>query len=262
MDENMSEQATRAKEQQKEMIMGSKVKLLAGCPESQPFWNDHNKTLECFVCNFTQKWNQSFVKTEDLNWMTKRIKRDDASIVISLCPSCISGEPWILHSKSTYTSISIVKGSKKESGPRVLTEIKSRANKDWLSAPVEPPTYRADWTTSDFIERPHDWAEQENKHFARKEKYAEEKLTYDAFCNRKISEVPMISFPTTGEMIKRTEEKRLNAQRAKFARRTQKRFQTPEFRMKLNSPLPKANRVTEESAEKENDENAKTQPNP
>jgi hypothetical protein len=72
----------------------------------------------------------------------------------------------------------------------------------------------------------------------------------------------MISFPTTGEMIKRTEEKRLNAQRAKFARRTQKRFQTPEFRMKLNSPLPKANRVTEESAEKENDENAKTQPNP
>ena len=69
----------------------------------------------------------------------------------------------------------------------------------------------------------------------------------------------MILYPTTGEIIKRTEEKRLNAQW------TQKIFQTPEFRMKLNSPFPATHRVpaeNAENAEKENDENTKTQTNP
>jgi hypothetical protein len=191
--------------------------------------------------------------------MTKRIRRDDASIVISLCPSCISGEPWILHSKNSFTNINIVKGIKKENGPRVLIESKPRVIKDWLSVPKEPPAYRADWTTSDFLERPYDWQEQDDEYSARKEKYAAEKLAYDAFCDIKISEVPMISYPTTGEMIKRVEEKRLEAQRVKFAQRTQKRFQTPEFRLKLNSPLPTSLQTpTEnaENAEKENIENA------
>ena len=109
LEDNISDHATRMETQQKEKVMGKKVNLLAGCPESQPFWTDHNKMLQCFVCDFTQKWNQTFIKTEDLHWMTKRIRRDDASIVISLCPSCISGEPWILHSKNSFTNINIVK---------------------------------------------------------------------------------------------------------------------------------------------------------
>jgi hypothetical protein len=52
------------------------------------------------------------------------------------------------------------------------------------------------------MERPYNWKEQEDEYSARKAKYAVEKLAYNAFCDFKISEVPMISYPTTREMIK------------------------------------------------------------
>jgi hypothetical protein len=59
METNSTQQAARREKEWKEKMMGNKATLIAGCPESRPFWTDHCKDLKCFACNFSQKWNKS-----------------------------------------------------------------------------------------------------------------------------------------------------------------------------------------------------------
>jgi hypothetical protein len=41
------------------MMMGDKVGLITNCPDSKPVSADYSKDLQCFACDFTQKWNKT-----------------------------------------------------------------------------------------------------------------------------------------------------------------------------------------------------------
>jgi Zn ribbon nucleic-acid-binding protein len=203
----------------KQMVSGDHLTLIAGRPESKPFWTDNNIDLECFACGFSQRRNDSFNYLE-IPWMTKRIrksvgKNDDEQLTIAFCPSCMSGEPWVVHNADNYTMIHVAKESKNKHEPLVSAITRDKTSKDWLERPIEPSHIRRYWTSSDFMERPYDWEEQEDKFTAQMEKYKSEKVLYDTFCVENIAKIPSVKTQTTREAIQRIDRARVDAFRAK-----------------------------------------------
>jgi hypothetical protein len=123
--------------------MGDKVCPITNYPnDSKPFWASYStKDLQCFVCDFMQKWSKTFEGPTEVHWMSKRIKKHDESLVISFRPSCLYGKPWIVHSQSSYTTIHIAE-ERTEEGPLVTAKTSPKVDKKW--------------TTSDFFEKPYD----------------------------------------------------------------------------------------------------------
>jgi hypothetical protein len=81
--------------------------------------------------------------------------------------------------------------------------------------PQRTPYFRHYWTTSDLIERPYDWEEQENKFTAQMKKYESEKVLYNAFCEEKIAQIPVVKTQTTREAMQRIEQAKIDDFRAK-----------------------------------------------
>ena len=223
MSENSTQQIEIAKKEKDRKTMSDEVKLIAGHPASKPFWADHNKTLHCFTCDFTQQTLKSYEQELNLPWMTKRIKKNDSDLVISFCPACMSGEPWIVHFKNSFTAISIAPKERKPEDPLVTIKNKKKVDDTWLDLPPDVPHYRNTWTSSDFFEKPYDWREQESRYDVQKKAYEVKKGIYNAFCAEKIAQIPPIISPTMNETVQRIEKERLSAFREKFAQRSTKR---------------------------------------
>jgi hypothetical protein len=207
-----------AETRKKQMTTGDHLLLIAGCPNSKPLWEDNNHDLECFACGFSQRRNKSYDYLE-IPWMTKRIRKTNGTtqeqLTLAFCPSCMSGEPWIVHSAKTHTMIHIARESKNVNEPLVTAITRDKTTKGWLARPKEPPYFRHYWTTSDLIERPYDWEEQERKYTALLRSYEGEKVLYDAFCEEKIAQIPAVKTQTTREAIQRIEQAKIDDFRAK-----------------------------------------------
>jgi hypothetical protein len=109
--------------------------------------------------------------------MTKLIRKGDNMIIISLCPSCMSGELWIIRSQNSYTTVHI---AHQENGdiniPLVITKTKLKTPKGWIKLPKEIMNDKKNgWTMSDFFEKPYDWHEQESLYDAQNSTYIRQK---------------------------------------------------------------------------------------
>jgi hypothetical protein len=230
MTRNSAQQVTLANEENAKKTMRDEVKLVAGHPESKPFWTDHSIALQCFACDFTQLTLKSYEKPLNLPWMTKRIKKDNSDMVISFCPACMSGEPWIIHFRNSFTSVSIAPKDRKPDAPLVtVKEDEKKTNENWPDLPTDVPHYRNRWQISDFYDKPNDWREQESHYEVLKKSYKTKKEAYDAFCAEKIAEIPPMVLPTMTEVVQRVEEERLIAFRERFAQRSAKRHNLSGF---------------------------------
>ena len=74
---NASQITTQLREEEKDKFEGDSINLIAGCPESKPFWVDYNRELTCIACNFSQKQNKTkmYEHFEKISWMTKHVIR-------------------------------------------------------------------------------------------------------------------------------------------------------------------------------------------
>ena len=242
MARNSAQQISLAQKKDIEKTMSNEVKLIAGYPESKPFWADLNKNLHCFVCDFTQLCNKSYEKQENLPWMTKRVKKGGSEMVISFCPACMSGEPWTLHYRNSYTTIDVAPEGRKPHHPLVVVEDKTKNDENWLNLPPDVPYYRNKWTSSELFEKPYDWRHQESQYDSQKKLYEAKKETYDTFCTEKLAQIPKLTQPTMEENVKNFEDERLRIHRERFALRSSKRHNLSGFR-----PAPKLTKKQDES---------------
>lgn len=240
-------QAKQLEEDKKEQTSDTHINLIAGCPGSMPFWTDFNKKLECFACDFSQKNAKNYEHFADIQWMTKRIQKNGESLTIAFCPSCTSGEPWIIHNKKNYTMVHLAKESNDE--PAVTAITKPKISKDWLARPEKVIFYRHIWTSSEHYDKPDDWREQEERYDNQVIKYKTEKATYDAFCNETLARLPAVEHKTTREAIQEIEKKNLDALQERFAQRNfSRRYELPLAKQQkrtsssLNSPTPTFNK--------------------
>jgi hypothetical protein len=202
-------QAKQLEEDTKNQTSDAHFNLIAGCPESMPFWSDFNKKLESFACDFSQKNAKNYEHFADIQWITKRIQKNGESLTIAFCPSCTSGEPWIIHNKNNCTMVHLAKESNDE--PAVTAVTKPKISKKWLARPKEITFYRHAWTSSEHYDKPDDWREQEERYDNQVRKYKSEKATYDAFCNETLAQLPAVENQTTREAIQEIEKKKLDA---------------------------------------------------
>jgi hypothetical protein len=86
MQRHSSQQAKLIEKRQREKMLETHVKLIAGCPDSKHFWADNNHELECFARNFSQKRNKSYEHFDKVPWMTKCIKKNDELLTNYLLP--------------------------------------------------------------------------------------------------------------------------------------------------------------------------------
>jgi hypothetical protein len=150
----------------------------------------------------------------------------------------MTGDPWIIHNTNSYTSINI-KEKKNDTCPVITAERKPKNSKGWLARPKEISGLRDSWTTSDFIERPYNWEQQENEYDEAKLVHESELKAYTSFCKEKIAQIPAINHLTSQEMILSAEEKILEATRARMTKRhLSNRYQFPGY--PLASPPPHA----------------------
>jgi hypothetical protein len=179
MKRNASLQAKRLEEDTKNRTLGAHINLIAGCPKSKPFWTDNNKKLKCFTCDFSQKNAKNYEHFTNIQWMTKRIQKNGESLTIALCPSCISGEPWIIHNNKNYTMIHLAKENKnnKNDEPAISAITKPKISTNWLAHPKEVTFYQQAWTSSELYDKPDDWREQEERYDNQVKSYESENAT-------------------------------------------------------------------------------------
>jgi hypothetical protein len=89
-----------------------------------------------------QKWNKSHEHFKRIPWMTKQIRKGDNLMTISLCPSCMAGEPWIIHSQNSYMTIHKVQENRDANSLLVIAKTKLKTSKGWPKLPKEIPTYK------------------------------------------------------------------------------------------------------------------------
>jgi hypothetical protein len=113
--------------------LGTHINLIAGCLKSKPFWTD----------NFSQKNAKNYKHFANVQWMMKRIKKNGKSLTIAFCPSCISGEPWIIHNDKSCMMIHLAKENKtnKNDEPAVTAVTKPKNTKNGLAHPKEVTFY-------------------------------------------------------------------------------------------------------------------------
>jgi hypothetical protein len=245
-------QAKQLEEDTKKQTSDAHINLIAGCPESMPFWTDINKKLECFACNFSQKNAKNYEHFANIQLMTKRIQKNGESLTIAFCPSCTSDEPWIIHNNKNYTMVHLAKESNDE--PAVTAVTKPKILKNWLARPQEVTLYRHAWTSSKHYDKPANWREQEECYDNQVKKYKCEKATYDAFCNETLARLPAVEHQTTRKAIQEIEKKKLDALHQErfaqhiFSRRYKLPHQPPLVKQQkrtsssLNSPTPTFNK--------------------
>jgi hypothetical protein len=79
---------------------------------------------------------------KNLRWMTKRIKKNNKTHIVSFCPACTARDPWIIHGNNEYTLIRI--DMMKEADP-IMKQRKQKVIEEWLKCLKEIPYYRDDW---------------------------------------------------------------------------------------------------------------------
>jgi hypothetical protein len=239
------------KELKEETTSGSDIALIASCPESKPFWVDSNQSLECIACKFSQKHLKSWEQPEKLPWMTKRINRNGTALFIALCPSCTTGEPWIIHCEGSYTMINMKQ--KNGSDPLITSETRPKNTDGWPARPVEAPVYHSSWTLGDFFDKPNVLKEQEKRFDDQVNTFELEKMNYESFCEEKIAQIPPIRHLSTHQVIQKIEKRKLDTRQAKFAEHDFSRKYTLPIHMRpklhkhnegapFNSPTPAHNK--------------------
>jgi hypothetical protein len=104
MENRTAQQSENIARRNDEKMRGDEIRLLAYFLESKPFWEDNFHKLECFACKFLQEVKKNCNKLiQQMNWMTKRIKKENKTRIVALCPKCTSGDPWTIHGQREYT---------------------------------------------------------------------------------------------------------------------------------------------------------------
>jgi hypothetical protein len=72
--------------------------------------------LQCFECKFLQEVSKNCCKEpiKQMDWMTKWIKKGNKTHIVAFCPTCTSGDPWIINSQIGYTLLQINPTNKQE----------------------------------------------------------------------------------------------------------------------------------------------------
>jgi hypothetical protein len=118
----------------KKKTRGNEGRLLANFfPKSKPFWEDNSHKLECFTCKFSQNMKKNCDEPiKQMQWITKRIRKDGKTHIIDFCPTRTSGDPWISHGEREYTMIQIDMENQKETA---MQQKKAKTKEGWLKRP-------------------------------------------------------------------------------------------------------------------------------
>jgi len=189
-----AQETENIKQKNDEKTGGDEVRLLANFPESKPFWEDSSHKLECFACEFSQETgDDGGDPTEKVNWMTKRIRKNNKTHIVAFCPQCTAGDPWIIHGEADYTMMRI---DPTVSGNGMLTQQKKlRKSEGWIGRPKKVPYYKDGWSLGDLYDKPSDWHEQSEQYDRKVKRYEKEKEDYDRFCAQKLQEIPILRDP-------------------------------------------------------------------
>jgi hypothetical protein len=148
--------------QERQKNRGDEIRLLANFPECKLFWENNYHKLECFTCQFSQDIKKDCDEPiKRMKWMMKRIKKDGKTHIITFCPACNSGDPWIIHGEMEYMMIQI----NMEHWNKIATQQKKGKTKEgWQNRPENVSYYRDSQCLVELYGKPIDWREQENEY--------------------------------------------------------------------------------------------------
>jgi hypothetical protein len=200
MESRTAQQSENILRRNDEKTRGDEIRLLAYFPESKPFWDENFHKLQCFACDFSQETKRNCDEPiQQMNWMTKRIKKGNLTHIVALCPQCTSGDPWTIHGPTEYTLLRIDTTGKQET---LSQQTKRRTSEGWPNRPTKVKFYKNDWSMGDMYDRPIDWSEQADDYKRKMDIYKEKREEYDAFYEEKLKEIPEIKTPTSEEGIR------------------------------------------------------------
>jgi exopolysaccharide biosynthesis predicted pyruvyltransferase EpsI len=85
----------------------------------------------------------------------KRIMKGNKTHIVTFCPTCTTGDPWIIYGEEDYT---LNRSNMTKEFKPITEQRKQKMTEGWLKHPEKIPFYRGSWSMGDLYDKPLDWS--------------------------------------------------------------------------------------------------------